>query len=153
MIDLTRSFPIDADAERAHAFLMDFANAEQWDPGTRACRRLDEGPIAVGARWHNRSKFGPFSTALEYVLEEMTAERLVFRGRNAGSTTTDELTLVPAGPGRATMTYHATVEMQGLSRLIEPPFGLYFRRLAGKTVAQLQRTLAALEPDPAGASR
>lgn len=53
---VTRSFPVNPPPAVVRAYLIDFAHAEQWDPGTRSCERIDSGPVQVGARWHNVSQ-------------------------------------------------------------------------------------------------
>ena len=39
------SLPIEA----AFDYIADFANSQQWDPGTASSRRLDDGPVGPGA--------------------------------------------------------------------------------------------------------
>ena len=37
--------------EAAFDYVADFANSQQWDPGTTSSRRMDAGPVGVGARY------------------------------------------------------------------------------------------------------
>ena len=55
MVQVERSLTVRTPVERVVAYLADFAHTEEWDPGTVSCTRTGEGPIVVGARWHNVS--------------------------------------------------------------------------------------------------
>jgi hypothetical protein len=71
-------------------YLRDFANAEQWDPGTEQCVRTDgSGPIVVGSKWHNTSKIAGSTTELDHTPTDLQPDRLVFVGENDTVTTTE----------------------------------------------------------------
>ena len=56
MVDVSRTFTVRQPREVIVAYLRDFSHAEQWDPGTVECTQEDDAPIALGTRWHNKSK-------------------------------------------------------------------------------------------------
>ncbi|HEY2878837.1 hypothetical protein [Nocardioides sp.] len=85
-------------------YLQDFATAEESDPGTEKCTRLDAGPVRVGSTWHNTSKIAGVSTELIYELTERTDQRLVLVGNNDTATSTDTITVMPEGTG-SSITY------------------------------------------------
>lgn len=59
MVHVQRTVVVGKPVEQVVAYLADFANAVQWDPGTQSCTRMGaEGPVQVGATWHNVSKPG-----------------------------------------------------------------------------------------------
>lgn len=147
MVEITRRFEVTAPPASVVAYLRDFSRAVEWDPGTVSCRRLDEGPIAVGACWHNVSKIAGITTELRYELARLDPDRLVFVGANDTATSTDDI-VVTAGsrPGTATVTYHATIEFHGMAALAAPLAKIVFARLGDKTVASLTRVLG--EPGP-----
>lgn len=68
MVHLTRSTTVRTDPAATLAYLADFDNAPEWDPGTISCTRLDNGPVRIGARWHNVSRVLGRETELEYRL-------------------------------------------------------------------------------------
>lgn len=147
MIRVTRSTTVTATPEAVVGYLQDFGHAEEWDPGTRSCTRLDDGPVRVGSRWRNVSSVLGRETTVEYTLVELRADGVVFEGRNAGARTVDDIRVAPAAGEDTTgsvVDYHATVELRGWSRLAYPLMHLAFRRLADKTVEQLRRTLDGL---------
>ena len=140
MPSVTRSFTVHPAPAVVIDYLKDFANAEEWDPGTESCTRVDDGPIAVGARWHNVSKIAGVTTELDYELTELTDTRIVLVGRNDSATSTDTITVLPSGEG-SEITYHAELDMHGLANLAAPAMKLVFEKLANDTEDQLTRAL------------
>ncbi|MBC8090757.1 MAG: SRPBCC family protein [Pseudonocardia sp.] len=143
MVHVIRTFTVDRPAPTVLAYLSDFAHAEQWDPGTQSCTRVDDGPIRVGATWHNVSKILGKSTELEYRLEQLDDEHLVLVGRNKTATSTDDITVVPHELG-AEITYEATVELHGVAKLGSPIMQLEFDKLGDETVSGIRDAVAAL---------
>lgn len=45
----SRTFTVTPPPEIVVDYLKDFHHAEQWDPGTRTCKRIDSGPVAEGS--------------------------------------------------------------------------------------------------------
>ncbi|GAB2757053.1 SRPBCC family protein [Terrabacter koreensis] len=140
MPSVTRSFTVRREPAAVIDYLKDFANAEEWDPGTESCTRVGDGPVAVGARWHNVSKIAGVTTELEYELTELTDSRVLLVGRNDSATSTDTITVVPSGEG-SEITYHADLDMHGLANLASPAMMLVFEKLANDTEEQLTRVL------------
>lgn len=149
-ISVERTFRTSAPAATAVAYLADFANTQEWDPGTVRCRRLDHGPIAVGARWENTSRFRGRETALHYHHHLACREpnRLVFEGSNRTVSATDDIAVRPDGEGAA-VTYRATLRFKGPLRFAEPLLRGAFEELADAVEARLPQVLDALAADPA----
>ncbi len=124
-------------------YLKDFAHAEAWDPGTVSCTRTDDGPIAVGAQWHNVSEFRGKQTELTYRLEQLEAGRIVFVGGNKTATSTDDLT-VTEEDGTTTISYHATIKFHGLAKLADPLLKREFEKMGDELVPTMQKALEAL---------
>ncbi|TWE11398.1 SRPBCC family protein [Rudaeicoccus suwonensis] len=146
MVNVTRSFPVRVDHERALNYLRDFGNATQWDPGTVSCDRIGDAtaPVEIGSRWHNTSKLLFVTTELTYELREESPTRLLFVGTNKTATSYDDITVEPSGSGTSRVTYHAKVEFNGAAKLSDPLMALIFRKLAKETVAKLTATLEGL---------
>ncbi|MCU1688170.1 MAG: hypothetical protein JWN61_1060 [Pseudonocardiales bacterium] len=126
------------------AYLSDFSNAEQWDPGTVSCARLGSGPIAVGTTYRNVSRFRGKETQLQYELTRLDPDHLVFVGNNKTVTSTDDLAFAPDRAGGTVLTYRATLVFHGLAKLATPFLRRPFEKLADETQAQMTRVLAAL---------
>lgn len=143
MPTVSRTFVVTPPPAVVLDYLVDFAHAEQWDPGTVSCSRLDAGPVVVGSTWHNVSKVAGVETELTYTLKERAADRLVFVGVNDSATSTDTMTFAPHDGGTE-LTYHAEIEMHGMSRLAAPAIKLVFEKVASDTVTQMTTVLNGL---------
>jgi len=143
MLSAHRTFTTTTPPDRVYAFLADFANAEEWDPGTVECSRV-EGDGGVGTRYRNVSSFLGRTTTLEYVATELEPTTYVhFRGHNDQFTGHDRLRLTPSGAGTE-VTYDAEFAFSGASRVAVPLVAAYLPFLANKTVRQLRARLDAL---------
>ncbi|MBS1691669.1 MAG: SRPBCC family protein [Actinobacteria bacterium] len=143
MPTVSRTFDVDAAPQTVIDYLKDFANAEEWDPGTQRCVRSDAGPIAAGATWHNTSKILTVTAELDYTLTELAPQRLVFVGENASSTSIDTITVQPRGDG-SVVTYRADLRMKGLAKLTAPAMKVLFERIANDTEKRLTEVLNGL---------
>jgi carbon monoxide dehydrogenase subunit G len=143
MTTVSRTFTVTPPPPVVLDYLKDFAHAEEWDPGTETCTRLDEGPLRVGSRWHNSSKIAGRSVSLTYELVELTTDRVVFVGTNESATSTDTITVVPHVSG-SEITYKAVIEMHGLAKLAEPVTKLLFEKIGSDTVKDLTTVLNGL---------
>jgi len=132
MTEISRTFTVDPAPQVVLDYLKDFSHAEEWDPGTESCTRIDDGPVAVGSKWHNTSKIAGMSTELVYELTELTGERVQFRGSNDTATTTDTITVVPHGDG-SEITYVADIQMSGAAKIATPVVKLVFEKIGSDT--------------------
>ncbi|MCK5891850.1 MAG: SRPBCC family protein [Aeromicrobium sp.] len=129
---MSRTFIVDPRPAVVLDYLKDFANAEDWDPGTETCVRLDDGPVAVGSTWKNTSKIAGVSTELVYELTELTDAKVVFHGANETADTTDTIEVVASGSG-SEITYTADIEMSGAAKLATPVVKLVFEKIGSDT--------------------
>lgn len=136
----SRTFTVTPPPEIVVDYLKDFHHAEQWDPGTRTCERIDSGPVAEGSFWHNVSKIYGVTAELTYKLEELTDRRVVFVGENQLSRAIDTITVEAEGSG-SVITYVADLEMRGSAKLLSPVMKLVFERMAGDTEKQMATVL------------
>ncbi|WGL51383.1 SRPBCC family protein [Nocardioides sp. BP30] len=143
MTTVSRTFTVEPSPSVVIAYLQDFGNAEQWDPGTERCTRLDSGPVRVGSRWHNVSKIAGMTTELDYELTELAGDRIVFVGRNDSATSTDTITVAPHGTG-SEVTYEAVIEMKGAAKLAAPLVKLVFEKIGSDTEEDLTNVLNGL---------
>ncbi|CAN5226580.1 SRPBCC family protein [soil metagenome] len=143
MPSVSRTFTVTSSPQQVVGYLKDFSNAQEWDPGTETCRRIDDGPVTVGSSWHNVSKIVGVTAELEYKLLELTDTRLVFEGTNKSATSTDTIVVTPADGG-SEINYRADLEMHGPAVLISPAMKLVFEKLAGDTETQMTKVLNSL---------
>jgi len=144
---VSRTFTVSPPPHVVIEYLKDFSHAEEWDPGTERCTRIDDGPIAVGSRWHNASKVAGMSTELTYELTELSAERIVLVGQNDTATSTDTITVVPHGSG-SEVTYEAVIEMRGAAKLAAPLVKVVFEKIGSDTEEDMTTVLNRLPAAP-----
>src|SRR4029077_17573460 len=143
MLSAHRTFTTRTPPDVVYAFLADFANAEEWDPGTVECTRVS-GDGGVGTRYRNVSSFLGRRTTVEYVAEELQPPTYVhFRGSNEQFSGHDRLRLEASGSGTQ-VRYDADLDFQGASRAAIPVVAIYLPFLANKTVRRMRERLDAL---------
>ena len=143
MVHVRRTFTVSQPPAVVVAYLADFSNAVDWDPGTVTCTRVDPGPVEVGARWHNVSRILGSSTELDYRLERLDPDRVVLVGRNRTATSTDDIRVVGHADG-AQVTYDSTVVLNGAAKLAAPVMRLALESLGRRTVVGIQGGVDAL---------
>lgn len=140
MPTVSRTFTVKPTPDVVVDYLADFTHAEEWDPGTESCTRLDTGPIQVGSRFHNESKIAGVSTELVYELVTLDADKVVLRGENDSATSTDAITVTPKDGG-SEITYEAVIEAKGVGKLAEPLMKLVFERIGSETEEKMTEVL------------
>ncbi|HUQ55296.1 SRPBCC family protein [Lentzea sp.] len=144
-VDVERTFTVASTPEGVVEYLRDFSRTEQWDPGTVSCRRLDDGPVEVGSRWHNVSTFLGRKTELVYELTRDDPTGLQFVGRNDTATATDDITITAgSSPGTTRIAYHAHLEFNGIAKLGAPVAKLALEKLGTDTEKNLIRVLGSV---------
>ncbi|MBS2533557.1 SRPBCC family protein [Catenulispora sp. NF23] len=138
-----RTIRVDRPQHTVVAYLADFGNAVQWDPGTMSCMRTDQGPIVVGSTWRNVSDFNGRITELDYRLERLEPARLTFVGHNKQATATDDLRF-STDEATTTITYNAEITFNGLLRLAGPLLRRGFETLADEVETSLTTALETL---------
>ena len=144
MIAVTRVVTTDKPVAEVAAFLSEFTTTETWDPGTVTCRRLTDGPLAVGTRYENTSRFRNNETTLTYrVLEYTPGSHIRLRGENSTVSSTEDMRFEPTGEG-AKVTYRAEFRFKRLFRLAEPFLRGALNTLGDHAAAGMKTALADL---------
>ena len=134
MTTVSRTFDVRPAPDLVIDYLKDFSNAEDWDPGTESCTRIDSGPVQVGSQWHNTSKIAGVTTELDYTLEQLTDDTIVLVGRNDTATSTDTITVVPNPDGAGSrITYEAVIELSGAAKIADPIMKIVFEKIGSDT--------------------
>ncbi|MEV6284456.1 SRPBCC family protein [Kribbella sp. NPDC051770] len=143
MITVERSVTVDRPVEVVFGYLSDFETTTEWDPGTVRTTRVsgDGGP---GTTYQNVSEFNGKQTELEYVVQQLTPNRLFqVRGENKTITAVDTMTF--EGTDRTTVTYRAEFTLKGIARLAEPFLKKPFKKLGDEAETGLRDTLSKLQ--------
>ncbi|MFF4324047.1 SRPBCC family protein [Streptomyces sp. NPDC001568] len=137
MITVERSFLVELPLDELITYLEDFGHAEEWDPGTVRCVRIDDGPVRPGAGWQNTSRFRGRTTDLVYRLDSRDSHELVFVGVNKTVTSTDVMRFEARSASATHMSYTASLRFKGLARFAEPFLRSEFETLADKVAERL----------------
>lgn len=125
----------------AFAFVADFANAAQWDPGVASSEQVGDGPVRVGARYKLGVRIGGRVAPMDYTITQLDApRRVVLTGEGSGVAAVDDIVFEPAGTG-TTIRYTADIQLRGLMRLLTPFAGGAFQRLGENARDGMQRAL------------
>jgi carbon monoxide dehydrogenase subunit G len=129
-------------SEATFAYLSDFANTEEWDPGTVQAERVGEGPLGEGSEFRLVAAFLGRKAVITYRLIAYDPPNAVsFRGENPTVTSMDEVTVAPTGTGTL-ITYNAELTLKGPLKLADPLLALAFKRVGDRALAGMRDTLA-----------
>ena len=128
--------------ERVFAYLSDFSNTAEWDPGTVRAERVDEGPIGEGSEFRLVAAFLGRESAITYrVVGYDPPHAVSFRGENSTVVSLDRVTIAPTNTGTR-ITYDAKLTLKGPLKLADPLLALAFKRLGDQALAGMRDTLA-----------
>jgi len=147
----TTTIDVERPAAEVFAYLEDFSNADEWDPGVAEARRLDDGPVTVGSRFELHLQVGSRTQRWVYTTSEHDAPtRVVFETSSKYAEGRDAIGVVPRGDAACTIQWEATFGFTSLlGRLVDPAFQLVFNRIAGKAVDGLRERMARMEREAA----
>jgi uncharacterized protein YndB with AHSA1/START domain len=146
-MDIVRSVTVARPLDEVFAYLSDFTNTNEWDPGTVRTDRVS-GDGGLGSRYHNVSKFLGRETELDYlVIEHVPGERFALRGENATVVANDTMTFMRShtaeGEG-TTVTYHAAFEFKGVAKFVAPLLAPALKKLGDEAEAGMHDALGRL---------
>jgi carbon monoxide dehydrogenase subunit G len=136
-----RQIQVDRPPAEVFAYLADFENAADWDPGIASARRLTEGPTTVGSRFEVLAPFRGKTQRFEYVVTELgPGQRIVLHGEGDKALSDDSITVSGEG-GRAQVEYDADIRLKGVYRVAEPFLRRTFTRMGDDALRGLQSRL------------
>ena len=134
---ITSSLTIDD----AFAYMADFANAAEWDPGVVTAERLFDGPVGLGGRFLLQAAFGKSVVPMEYVLAAYEpGKRILLVAETDRVKSIDEITFAPSDHGCA-VTYDADLATLGRFRWATPLVAIMFKKIGDRARDGLQRVL------------
>ena len=114
-----RTFTVSRPIEAVFAYLSDFENTIEWDPGTLETRRTS-GDGGLGTTYSNRSEFMGRETELTYETIGHNAPTFFScRGSNKTATATDSMTFTRDGD-RTQIRYRADFQFHGIIKFVAP---------------------------------
>ena len=137
-----REIEVAGEPEAVFAYLADFENSAEWDPGIVEARRLSAEPTAVGSRFEVIALFRGRPQRFEYVVTEYEeGRRIVLKGEGEKALSDDTIT-VGGGGGRTRVGYRADLRLKGIYRVAEPFLRSTFARLGDDALDGLQAARA-----------
>ena len=125
----------------AFAYLADFANAEEWDPGVATAERIG-AEVGVGTRYRLGVRQGDRVAPMEYRITIFEPpRRVVLVGSGSRVKATDEIRFEANAAGTI-VDYTADIRLTGILRLAQPFMGGIFRKIAEDASDGIARTLA-----------
>jgi len=124
------------------AYLADFSNTAEWDPGIVEARRLTPAPTAVGSRFEIIAVFRGKRQRYEYVVTELDeGNRIALHGEGEKAMSDDVMTISGSGSGTR-IVYEADIRLKGMFRVAEPFLGSTFRRMGDDALDGLRARLS-----------
>jgi hypothetical protein len=138
------------DPATAYAYLAEFSNVADWDPGVVSARNLSDDPLATGARFEVVARAFGRETPLTYeTVSSEPAKEVVLRAESATLISLDTLRFEALPGGGTAVTYDADLRLKGALRAFEPLLRLAFKRIGDAARDGLAARLA--EPPPSSA--
>lgn len=129
--------------EEVFAYLADFSNVEEWDPSCVSASSLNGSTPKKGARYAVTSRFLGSETDLIYAITEIDRpRRVLLTGENDSVLSIDEISFRSLSDGGTEVTYAADLRLKGARRVLDPLFGIAFRRLCERARARMEEVLA-----------
>lgn len=136
-----REIEVATPAAATFAYLSDFANAAEWDPGIVEARRLTAAPTVVGSRFEIVALYRGKRQRFEYVVTELEdASRIALHGEG-GKALSDDVITVAVGDAGTRVCYEADIRLKGAYRVVEPFLRSTFRRMGDEALDGLAARL------------
>ena len=140
---LQETLEVDRPLDEVFAFVGDFANTKEWDPGIADARMVTDGPIGIGTRYALDVVFNGRTLPMTYVVTEWDPpNRVVLKGEGSTLTAVDDIRF-EATPTGTRIRYSADLRLKGLLRFAEPLLKGRFDETGRRAMAGMRRALEA----------
>ena len=128
--------------EPAFAYVADFANSSEWDPGVATAERIGDGPVGDGSRYRLGVRMAGRVAPMEYRISVYDPpHRVVLVGSGSGVEAVDDIRFTETAGGTR-IDYAADIRLGGLLRLVQPLLGGALGRIGRNAADGMARTLA-----------
>ena len=153
MTRLTETIETTLPIEATFAYLADFANSREWDPGVATAERIGNEPIGVGTSYRLGVRVGNRERPMEYTVSNFDPlRRVVLVGSGSGVSAVDTIEFARTPTGTR-VDYTADITLQGLMRLVQPFIGGTFAKIARDAAGGIQHQLDARASETASDRR
>jgi carbon monoxide dehydrogenase subunit G len=127
--------------DEVFAFVGDFANTKDWDPGVADARKATDGPIRVGTRYEVYVMFNGRKLPMIYEVEAWDPpNRVVLQGDRKTVRAVDDIRF-EATPSGTRIRYSADLRLKGVLKLVEPLVKKRFDETGKAAMAGMRRAL------------
>jgi len=148
MITVQRVVTTALDPQATFNYLSAFEHTPDWDPGIPVVEKQTAGPIAVGTKYHAVAEFRGKRQPIDYVVAELSEDRIQLRGENKTVISIDTISVRPAKSG-AEVTYRAEFTLKGLAKLATPIMAPMLEKLGDPAADGMKQKLDSLAAAPA----
>ena len=127
--------------DEVFAYLADFSNTEEWDPGIISAKKRGKGPVAVGTEFKVVSKFLGQELPLAYrVVQYDPPNRIVLEAENDNLRSVDTITFEKTARG-SRLTYDANLTLKGIRYIGDFALHLAFQWIGRRALEGLRAAL------------
>ena len=139
--------------EAAFAYLADFANSQEWDPGVATAERIGIEPVGVGSKYQLGVRVGNRVRPMEYTVSTFDPpRRVVLVGSGSGVSAVDTIEFARTTTGTR-VDYTADINLLGVMRLVQPFIGGTFAKIARDAAGGIRHQLDARASETASDRR
>ncbi len=120
--------------DEAFAFVADFTNVVDWDPGITESSKVGDAPVGVGTEFAVVSKFAGRSLPLTYVVEEWVAPHRAVLATSTSRFDGRDTISFRAVDGGTEIDYVAEFTFKGVMRLVAPFMKRTFDQIGKKAM-------------------
>ena len=143
MVRLHETLETELATDDAFAFIADFSNSHQWDPGVAWSEAVGDATPRVGTEYRLGVRMGGRVAPMTYRIEMLEpGRRVVLRGAGSNVQAVDDIRFEPTAGGTL-VDYTADIELVGALRLAAPFTGRAFASIARNARDGMQRALDA----------
>jgi hypothetical protein len=128
------------DPDQAFAYLADFSNAAEWDPGVVRASAVSGDEVAPGGAYDLVVSNLGRELTLRYVVTSRDARRITFQAQTSRLESVDTITVAPS-PGGSMVEYDASLRLKGVARLLTPLLAFVFHRIGERASRRLTQLL------------
>ena len=135
LLDVRR--PVD----EVFAYLADFSNTEEWDPGVVSAKKRGDGPVTTGTQFEVVSRFLGQELPLDYqIVQYDPPSRVVLEAENENLRSVDTITFEKTARGTR-LTYDANLTLKGIRYLGDFALHLAFQWIGRRGLDGLRAAL------------
>ena len=130
---------VESPIEEAFAYLADFTNTAEWDPGVLSSTKRGDGPLGVGTEFKVVTNFLGQKAVLKYRIAQLEPpSRIVLEAENVALRSVDTITFEKTATGTH-IVYDANLALKGLRYAFDFVLHLGFQLVGGRALDGMRK--------------